>query len=92
MRGQYLTSNNPELLALRHFIDVPQDAEHGDFRFEHPYAAAALGVVLVGAGTVLVFPAVEVAILGAVGFESGGVAAGLCFPYHSWKLPLLDID
>ena len=67
-------------------------AEDGDFRSDHPYAAAALSVVLMGAGTVLVFPAVGVAILGAVGFSSGGVAVGLCFPYHFWKLPLLDID
>ena len=92
MRGQYLTSDDPGLLSLRHFIDEPQDAEDGNFRHDHPYAAAALSVVLIGAGSALAFPAVGVAILGAIGFTSGGVTAGLCFPYHSWKLPLLDID
>jgi len=56
--------------------DAPQNAEDGDFRSQHPYAAAALGVTLVGVGAVLVLPAVGVAILGAVGFGSGGVAAG----------------
>ena len=91
MRGKYLTPTNPELLSLCHFIDAPQDARDGDFRFEHPYAAAVLGVILMGAGAALVLPAVGVAILGATGFSSGGVAAGLCFPYHFWKLPL-DID
>ena len=78
MRGQYLTSNNPELLSLYHFIDVPQGSKDGGFRAEHPYAAAALSVTLMGTGAVLVFPAV----LSAIGFTSGGVAAGLCLPYY----------
>ena len=90
MRGQYPTSDNPDLLSLYRFIDAPQDAEDGDFRSKHPYAAAALGVTLMGAGAVLVFPAVGVAILGAAGIGSGGVGAGLCFPYHFWKLPPVD--
>ena len=88
MRGQYLTSNNPELLSLYHLIDAPRDTKDGDFRAEHPYAAAALSVALMGAGAVLVFPAV----LAAIGFTSGGVAAGLCLPHYFWKFPLLDID
>ena len=66
MRGQYLTSDNPELLSLCHSIDVPQDAKDGDFRSEHPYAVGALSVALMGAGAVLVFPAV----LAAIGFGS----------------------
>jgi len=51
-----------------------QSAE--DFRSEHPYAAAALSVTLIGTGAVLVLPTVGAAILGAVGFGSGGVTAG----------------
>ena len=81
--------DNLGLLSLRHFIDEPQDAEDGDFRYDHPYAAAALSVVLMGAG---VFPAVGAAILRAVGLTSGGATGGLCFPYHSWKLTLLGIN
>ena len=83
MRGQYLKSDNPELLFQYYFIDAPQNAEDGDFRSQHPYAAAALSVTLVGVGAVLVSPAVGIAILGAVGFGSGGVAAGLCFTSRS---------
>ena len=88
MKGQCLKSDNPELLFLYHFIDAPKNAEDGDFRSQHPYAAAALGVTLVGAGAILVLPAVGIAILGAVGFGSGGVAAGRCFTSGSL---LLDI-
>ena len=87
-RGQYLKSDDPELF-LYHFIDGPPGTEDGDFRSEHPYAAAALCVILVGTGALLVCPAAVAAILGAVGFGLGGVGAGLCFTSGSF---LLDID
>ena len=91
MRGQYLKSDNPKLLFLYHSIDAPQNAKDGDFRSQHPHAAAALGFTLVGAGAILVLPAVGAAILGAVGFGSGGVAAGLLFlldvsPLRHWLI------
>jgi len=57
-------------------IGAPQDIKNGDFRSQHPYAAAALAVTLIGVGSAVVIPAVTVGILGAIGFGSGGVAAG----------------
>lgn len=66
-------------LSLRHSTDAPQDAKSGDFRSQHPYAAAALAVTLVGVGAVVVLPAVTVGILGVIGFTPAGVAAGI-FP------------
>ena len=89
MRGQYLRFEDPELLFLYHFIDAPQNTEDGDFRTQHPYAAAALSFVLVGAGTALVLPAMGAAILGVVGFGPGGVVAG---PLLLPKASRLDID
>lgn len=47
-----------------------------DFRSQHPFAAAAIGVTLIGVGSVTVVPALATGILGAVGFTSVGVAGG----------------
>ena len=69
-------------------IDAPQNVEEGGFRSEHPYVAAALGVTMVGVGTAVVLPAVTVGILGAIGFGSGGVAAGRHFLHYSKILPV----
>jgi len=63
-------------------IDAPQNVEDGDFRSEHPYVAAALGVTMIGVGTAVVLPAITVGILGAVGFGAGGVGAGRKFPHY----------
>lgn len=63
MRGQYLKSDSPELLFLSHSINAPQNADDGDFRRQHPYAAAVLGFTLVGAGEILALPAVVAAVL-----------------------------
>jgi len=52
--------------------DAPPNGEDGGFRFRFPYAAAAFCVILMGAGAKLLWPA----ILVAIGFGSGGVAAG----------------
>ena len=82
MKGQYLRSDDPELLFLYHFIDVLQSAE--DFRAEHPYATAALCVTLVGTGAALVLPAVGSTVLEAFGFGAGGVEAGPCFTSGSF--------
>jgi hypothetical protein len=88
MKGQYLISGSPEQLCLYHFIDAPQDVKGGDFRSQHPYAAAALSVTLIGVGAAVVLPAATVLVLGAIGFGPGGVAAGRYFLYYS-KNPLL---
>ena len=80
MKGQYLKSDDPQLLFLYHFIDAPPNGEDGDFRSQHPYAATALCVTLVGAGATLAWPA----MLGAAGFSSGGVVAGPCFTSGSF--------
>ena len=84
MMGQYLRFDNPELLFLYHSIDYLRD-----FHAKHPYVLPGLGFVLVGVGIVLVFPAVGAPVLGAVGFCSGGVAAGSLFLL---KASLLDIN
>ena len=68
------------------YIDIPRDAKGDDFRSEHPYAAAALAVTLIGVGSVVVLPAVAVGILGVIGFTPGGVAAGT-FPLSSKVSP-----
>ena len=78
--GQYLRFNDPELLFLYHFID---------FLNNHPYISAALSVVLVVAGIMLLFPAVKAVILGMVGFCANGVAAG---PLFLLKASPLDIN
>jgi len=58
------------------FSDNPTPTPGTDFRSQHPFAAAAIGVTLIGVGSITVIPAVTAGILGAVGFTSGGVAAG----------------
>lgn len=72
--------------CLPHSIGAPQDVKSEDFRSQHPYAAAALAVTLIGVGTVVVLPAVTVGILGVIGFTPGGVAAGT-FPLSSQAFP-----
>ena len=67
--------------------DAPQNGKDGDFRSEHPYVTAALAVTMIGVGTAVVLPAVTVGILGAIGFGSGGVAAGRHFPHYLKILP-----
>jgi len=42
--------------------DAPRDPQDGDFRSQHPYAAAALAVTLIGVGTAVVLPAMTVGI------------------------------
>jgi len=69
--------NHLRMLCLRHIIDAPRDAKDGDFRSQHPYAAAALAVTLIGVGSVVVLPAVAVGVLGVIGFTPGGVVAGI---------------
>lgn len=86
MRGLCLKFYFPEPLCLHHFIGAPQDVKNGDFRSQHPYAAAALAVTLIGVGSAVVLPAVAVGILGVIGFTPGGVAAGI---YFFLKIPLV---
>lgn len=53
-----------------------QGAPDADFRTKHPFAAAAIGITLIGVGSVTVLPALAAGILGAVGFTGAGVGAG----------------
>ena len=71
MKGQHLKSDDPELLFLYHFTDAPPNGEDGDFRSRHPYAAAALCLVLIGVGAALLWPAILVAIHFGPCFASG---------------------
>ena len=79
MRGLYLIFNSLQQPYPHHLEGVPRDVKDGDFRSQHPYAAAALAVTLIGVGSAIVLPAVAVGILGAIGFCPGGVAAGQYF-------------
>jgi len=54
--------------------DSPPDGPK-DFASEHPFAAAAIRVTLIGVKSVTVVPALAAGILGAVGFTPAGVGA-----------------